>query len=85
MTKKQIAGAWEKLDFELTENRPKIDGPYPPDVVRRRELLLLAQAHLNKISSAKTNKNSQMEEFHAELYKTIMDNYYGGKENTTRN
>lgn len=69
MNKKEIEEEYKKLNFELFENKPKIKSPYPPDIVKRRELLLLAQVHLNNIVSGN-------EHFEIEMYHKIMDTYY---------
>lgn len=76
MTTKQIAREWRRLDFELFENKPKIDKPYPPDVIKRRELLLYAQVHLSEISWAKKCRDLETENLHTEAYYLVMSNYY---------
>ncbi|MFA5772578.1 MAG: hypothetical protein WC974_07600 [Thermoplasmata archaeon] len=75
MNKKQISQEWKKLKFEIFENKPKIDGPYPPDIVKRRELLLFAQVHLTNISDAKNKKDGRIEGFETKLYNTVMSAY----------
>lgn len=64
---------WEIMKFEIHYNKPKIDGPYPEDIVRRRELLLLAQCFLADYQSAKPKKHKN---FFGELYRLTMDTYF---------
>ncbi len=67
---------WKILDYELFENRPKTDKPYPPDVVKRRELLLYAQVHLSEIAWAQKCKDLETERLHTEAYNLVMSKYY---------
>lgn len=76
MTKKQIEKEWKKLSFEIFENRPKTDKPYPSNVVKRRELLLYAQVHLSEISWAKRSKDLKTERLLTEAYNCVMEKYY---------
>lgn len=76
MNKKQIEQEWKKLEIELFENKPKIDGPYPTDIVKRRELLLYAQVHLANILDAKSRKDRWDEWFETEMYNRVMKIYY---------
>lgn len=76
MTSKQIEKEFKRIDHELIENRPNISGPYPDKIVKRRELLLLAQAALNNIIGAKQDKNMKKEKFYEEIYQKITDYYY---------
>ena len=76
MTKKQIEKEWVRLNFEIFENRPKTDKPYPSHIVKRRELLLYAQVHLSEISWAKKCKDLETEELHTEAYDSVMLKYY---------
>lgn len=84
MNKKQIEREWEKLKFEIFSNRPKIDGPYPPDIVKRREFLLFAEVHLNNILDAKIKKDKWDEKFETEMYNKVMGIYYGWNQNEKR-
>ena len=77
ITQNQIVREWKRLDFELFENRPNTDKPYPPEVVEKRQLLLYAQVHLAEVSWAKKYKNLKDEQFHIELYNLVMSKYYG--------
>lgn len=63
---------WEILKYELFENKPSIT-PYPEDIVRRRELLLLAECFLADYQSAKSKKDRN---FFGELYRITMDTYF---------
>jgi hypothetical protein len=81
MNKKQIEQEWKKLNFELLENKPKIDGPYPSDIVRRRELLLFAQVHLSNIIDAKDKNDRRVEDFETEMYDRIMSTCYNWDSN----
>ena len=65
MTKRQIDREYEKIDYEIRANKPSIS-PYPPDIVKRRELLLYAQVHLANIFDAKKQRDkikASLEEF----------------------
>ena len=66
----------EKIKHELFENRPKIDKPYPSDIVKRRELLLLAQVCLGNVSDTKSRKDRQNKRFKSNIYNKIMNIYY---------
>ena len=81
MNKKQIEQEYKKLQFEIFENRPKIDKPYPQDIVKRRQFLLFAQVHLANILDAKSKKDKWDEEFEIEMYKKVMKIYYNWNEN----
>lgn len=76
MTKKQLIMEWKRLDYELFENRPKTDKPYPPAIVERRELLLFAQVHLSEIEWAKKCRDKKAESYHTKMYYKIMQKYY---------
>lgn len=82
MTNKQIEKEWRRLNFEIFENKPKlIDKPYPPDVVKKRELLLFAQVHLSNISDAKLKKDKCYERFETEMHNKVMEIYYNWDKN----
>lgn len=72
MTQKQLQKEWRKISFETVENKPNFNGRYPSNIVRIRELLLLAQIELAKIETEKDNT------FHIKIYQNIM-NYYQSK------
>ena len=76
MTKKQMVEEWKKIKFEIYENRPKTDEPYPSDIVKRRQLLLYAQVHLAEISWAKKCRDLETERLQTDLYNLVMQNYY---------
>jgi hypothetical protein len=77
MVRKIIFGQeWKKLNFELFENRPKTDKPYPPEIVKRRTLLLYAQVHLAEAEWAKKCKDLETERLHTEAYNRVMSEYY---------
>ena len=76
MTEKQIKQEWQRLNFEVFENKPKTDKPYPSDVVKRRELLLFAQVHLAEISWAIKCKDLETERLHTAAYNLVMSKYY---------
>ncbi len=76
MSIRQIQDEWKKLDFEMQYNKPNIEGPYPPEIVRRRELLLIAQVYLANVMYAKAQKDKQRERFETEMYSRIMEMYY---------
>lgn len=81
MNKKEIEEEFKKLNFELFQNKPKIKAPYPPDIVKRRELLLFAQVHLSNILDAKLKKDKWIERFETEMYHKIMNFYYDWDKN----
>lgn len=76
MTKKQLLGEWKKLDFELFENKPKTNRPFPFSIVKRRELLLFAQVHLAEIGWAIKCENIAAEIYHIAMYSSIISKYY---------
>ena len=73
MKKQEIQDEWKRLIYESTQNKPNVEGCYPPNIVRNRELLILAQCELGKIESGK-NIN-----FHTKIYQTIMKHYFQQK------
>ncbi|HBO84200.1 MAG: hypothetical protein A2073_07565 [Deltaproteobacteria bacterium GWC2_42_11] len=75
MTKRQIDREYEKIDYELRINNPPVS-PYPPDIVKRRELLLYAQVHLANIFDAKRRRDNIMTSFEEFQYWCVMDDYY---------
>jgi hypothetical protein len=64
---------WEIIKFEIHYNKPKISGPYPENIVRRRELLLFAQNFLADYQVAKSRKYKN---FFGELYRITMKTYF---------
>ena len=78
MTKKEIDQEFKNTTLELHKGLPS-DKPFPPDVVRRRELLLFAQVHLIKILDAKHNKDRLAEIVHLGLYNVFKFHYYNMK------
>ena len=76
MTKEQIEKEFDTVNFELRENRPNISGPFPNEVVRRRELLLEAQVILGNVLSAKQGRDINEERFYETVYYRTMDAYY---------
>lgn len=76
MTKQQIDREYKKNYYELHENKPAIDGPYPPEIVKRRELLLGAQVYLGNILGAKIKKDKIEEALQEFNYWVTMEEYY---------
>lgn len=76
MTKRQIEKEWKKIKFEIFENKPKLETPYLPDIVKRREFLLLAQTYLENIMAAKSRNDNWYENFETEIYNKVMKFYY---------
>ncbi|MCK4352067.1 hypothetical protein KAW65_01520 [candidate division WOR-3 bacterium] len=76
MTRKEIEQEYKKLGFELFENKPKINTPYPPEIVKRREFLLFAQVHLGNILGAKLKGDEWDESFETDMYHKVMEIYY---------
>jgi hypothetical protein len=76
MTQKQVTKEWKRLNFELFGNRLKTDKPYPPEIVKRRELLLYAQVHLAEISWAKKCRDLEALRLHSKAYELVMSKYY---------
>ncbi|MEJ5350292.1 MAG: hypothetical protein WHS65_01740 [Melioribacteraceae bacterium] len=81
MNKKQLFNEWKKLNSELFEKKPKINGSYPYFIVKRRELLLFAQVHLSNIIEAKSRKDKWDEKFETEMYYKVMNEYYNWYKN----
>lgn len=75
MQKEQIKREFKKIDYELRVNKPD-SAPYPPDLVKRRGLLLFAQVHLSNILGAKLKKDKWDERFETEMYNKVMKIYY---------
>lgn len=80
MEKKQIEQEFEKINYELRVNKPNFS-PYPPNVVKRREVLLFAQVHLSNILDAKFRKDKWDEGFETEMYNRVMGIYNNWEEN----
>ncbi|MDD5529719.1 MAG: hypothetical protein PHX21_06775 [bacterium] len=81
MTKQQIDREYKKNYYEIHENKPVFDGPYPPEIVKRREFLLFAQVHLGNILGAKLKKDKWEECFETEMYNKVMGIYYNWENN----
>jgi hypothetical protein len=73
-----LARAWEEVKHETLVNRPHFSS-YPENVIKARELLLLAQALLGayetQLSSAKRQElinefEETMEQYKKEMYQT---------------
>jgi hypothetical protein len=75
MRRKQIDEEFKRINYELRVNRPNFT-PYPPDVVKRREMLLFAQVHLSNVLEAKLKKDKWEEDFEENMYKVVMSNYH---------
>ncbi|MCK4308020.1 hypothetical protein KAW50_07350 [candidate division WOR-3 bacterium] len=84
MTKQQIDREYKKLNYEIFVNRPAI-APYPPEVVKRRELLLFAQVHLGNILGAKMEKDKVEEALQEFYYWVTIREYYNWGENGRKN
>lgn len=78
MDRIQVEQEWQKIDCELRLAKPHF-APYPPHIVRRRELLLYAQVHLAEISWAQKCNDSDTEKIHTEAYYSVMLEYYRRK------
>jgi hypothetical protein len=76
MDKRTITKEFQKLKSEIFVNKPKIDGPFPTSIVRKREFLLFAQVWLDKILDTKTENNIFAEKFNTEIYNVILSHYY---------
>jgi hypothetical protein len=63
---------WEILNYEMFENRPS-KTPYPLNIARRRNLLLLAQSLLAKYQYTESRK---YKDFFGELYRKTMATYF---------
>jgi len=75
MRTEQIEEEFKKIRYELISNKPDFV-PYPPNIVKRRELLLYAQVTLSNILGAKLKKDKKSEDFQESLYKIIVSSYY---------
>ena len=60
VNKLNVKEEWKILNFEVFENRPKTDKPYPPEIVQRRELLLFAQCYLADYQVAKDKDDKEI-------------------------
>jgi hypothetical protein len=74
MNKKQIKQEFKKIDHEFRFNKPDF-APYPPDLVKRRELLLFAQVHLANVLGAKLENDEKEEKYQESLYRAVMSMY----------
>ena len=63
---------WKILKYEIVDNKPHIDSPYPADIVRQRGLLLLAQSLLSKYEFTKSKKEKKLL---GNFYRDVMDFY----------
>lgn len=70
MKKQWLKREWDKLKYEIHNNKPKCDGPYPDEIIKTREWLLYAQVELGNIEADQNAK------FHKELYNIIMKHYF---------
>lgn len=66
---------WESLKKEIFINRPKIEGPYPKEVVKAREYLLLAQVNLSNAEFAHLNSNYILEKIEYDRYQHVFRIY----------
>jgi len=66
---------WEVVLRE-THNKPDIDGPYPPEVVKRREIILLAQSLL---ADYQTTTDPLRQTALAYAYQTFMKFYFASE------
>ena len=80
MTKKQIDKEYKKIGYELFDNKPAITGPYPTNIVKRREFLLFAEVHLGNILGAKLKHDKWDERFETKMYNKVMKIYYNWNE-----
>lgn len=67
----QISAEFQKRSRELRKNKPAV-APYPQNIVRKRELLLLAQVLLSKILQAKEKGDKPRKLFEAEIYRKVI-------------
>ena len=74
MKKQEIKNEWKKLIFESTQNKPNIEGVYPSNIVRNRELLLFGQVELGKIEAGINVK------LNVEIYQIVMKHYFQQKQ-----
>jgi len=72
MNQKNLRKEWQKLTEEIND-KPKCKTPYPSQVVFTRELLLIAQAILEKIEGGQNRLFSKV------LYQKVMADYYRQK------
>ena len=79
MNEEQIEKEYKKIDYELFNNKPTIV-PYPPNIVKKRELLLYAQVHLSNILEVKFKRDEWDERFETKMYKIVMEKYYNWNE-----
>lgn len=63
---------WKTLNYELFDNKPDTS-PFPQNITKRRELLLVAQSLLSSYEHAKAPK---LKVFFSKLYKATMNLYF---------
>lgn len=73
MTPEELASEWKEIQIE-THSRPHTHVPYPPRVVKQRELLLFLQVELSELEWAVRNRD-ESEEFHSDLYRAVKQLY----------
>lgn len=66
---------WKILKEEIFSNRPKIEGPYPEEIIKAREYLLLAQVNLSNAEFANLNSNYILESIEYQRYKNVLRIY----------
>ncbi|MBN2014392.1 MAG: hypothetical protein JW778_04365 [Candidatus Altiarchaeota archaeon] len=71
MTNLILEREWKTIDYELFENKPD-SAPFSEDIIKRRELLLIAQCLLSDYRAAKILKDK---ETIGGLYRATMDLY----------
>lgn len=80
MTIDEIFEEFDKLHCEIFKKRPKIS-PIPPDVIKRRELLIWARNSLVQVYNYKKGfnedkKNKRIQKCYTDMYRIFMKHYY---------
>lgn len=78
MTKKQADLEFERLNKEI-DDKPKCKTPYPYDIIKTRELLLIAQVLLSQVLDAKKAEDKFRESFLTMIYKLTLRQYFSCK------
>lgn len=72
MIQLNIEEEWKILNYEMFENKPK-EEPFPEEVVKKRELLLLAQCVLADYQVAKSEREKA---FWGKIYSLTIKSYF---------
>ncbi|MDI6788137.1 MAG: hypothetical protein QME51_07185 [Planctomycetota bacterium] len=78
MTEKQVDIEFKRITKEV-HSKPKCKTPYPYNIVKTRELLIIAQVLLSRVLDAKKVKDNLRESFLTKIYKLTLKQYFSCK------